>query len=336
MSVNEEIYVPRRQVEPDQVRELAARLAAVEKLVISLGKSASLRNASISGGDGLTVKDENNNIRLRLSPEGAIIAYDGAGAEVARYGLLAYSDAGQYGIEALSGDQWVHVGDESVTWANIAGRPDVFAPQAHQHPGADITSAVALANNATNATHAGDADGSAYAFANTVSGTQFYAVWVGNDGGYHLGRNVSSIRYKMNVRDFTDADPLGGVLRLRTVVYDRKPREVPPASSYGQATEGPAAMGAGARDEYGMIAEEVYRVWPEVVTWFDAGDGRGPQIDGIRYDLVAARLIPVIQKLVAELRQIAAEQAALREKLSAQDKIIEALTQRLDALEGKS
>jgi hypothetical protein len=293
--------------------------------VEALGKSASLRNASISGGDGLAVKDEGSNVRLRVSPEeGAILAYNATGAVVARYGLLAYSDPGEYGLETLTDNGWSHVGAGLADWAAIDNKPATFTPSAHTHPGADVTSAVASATTATTAALAALADGSQYAFNNTVSGTQFYAVWVGNDGGFHLGRNTSSLRYKDNIRTFEQADDLSGV---RLVRYDRRPQLRYPEDAQGQRLIGPPERVPGTVDEFGMIAEEVALVWPEVVTYFDHGDGAGPVIDGIRYDLVGPRLIPHIQKL--EARATAAEELA-----AAQANLISDLTRRLDAIDG--
>lgn len=312
--------VPRRGHEPDGVRVLAGKLAELEKLVAKLAKSANLRNASITGGDGLTVKDADGNVRLLISTtEAAIIAYDENGQEVARYGLLANSDPGEYGIEALTPSGWSHVGSGLLDWNNLDGKPSSFTPSAHTHPGADVTSAVA---SAVSASAAALADGSEYGFNNTVAGSQFYALWVGNDGGFHFGRNTSSLRFKMNVRDF--ARP-GDLESLRLVTYDRKPTLRPPAMVDGVQAEGPEVLIPGVRGEFGMIAEEVYKVWPEVVTWFTE-DGRSV-IDGIRYDLIGPRLIPYVQDLMADNRALRAEQAA-------QAILIGDLTKRLDALEG--
>lgn len=322
-----ETGTPRQAVETVPVRQLAARLGDVEKAVERLGKSANLRNASISGGDGLVVKDEAGNIRLRVSPEeGAILAYNATGAETARYGLLAHSDPGEYGIEALSGGTWIHVGDESVTWDNVGGKPSTFAPSAHTHAGADVTSAVA------------QAEGSQYGWTNTVGGTEFYQVWVGNNGGYKFGRNTSSIRYKDNVRTFTDN--VTDLMQIRTVLYDRKPTLEPPVDEDGNRVEGPEQLWPGRKNEFGLIAEELAEIWPEVITWFDSGDG--PVIDGIRYDLIAARLIPVLQGMLLVVRNTRARVKTLEDRAAAsdtraaaQDTLIANLTQRLEALEAQ-
>lgn len=240
---------------------------------------------------------------------GSFTAFDAAGtSEVARFGALLETDPGSYGVEVLVGSTWVKVGDQVATWANLAGKPSTFTPSSHNHGGGDITSAVANATNATNATHAAQADGSEYGFTNNVAGSTFYALWVGNDGGFHFGRNTSSIKYKENVRDSTTA---GGVLSLRPVVYDRKPTFKYPELEDGTRLEGPPQMFEGAKDELGLIAEEVNPHLPQIVTHY------GGEIDGVRYDLLGVALLPVVQEhertIAEQASQIAALTVAVRE-----------------------
>lgn len=332
---------PRRTVEPDDTRRLAARLADVEKSLEALGKNASLRNASVSGGDGLTVKDASDNIRLRVSPaDGAIIAYNSSGAEVARYGQLAHVDVGQFGIEALTATGWSHVGSGGTTWAAIDSKPTTFPPSAHTHPGGDVTSAVSLAL---------EAEGSGYAWNNNVGGTTWYAVYVGNNGGYKFGRNTSSIRYKENVRDF--AGDVSDLMALRPVLFDRKPQlaEAPTWTDPDGVVwpaEGPRYLEPGRKDEYGFIAEEMLEVWPEIIQWFDHEDGNGPVVDGIRYEMIGARLVPVLQDLLIQTRASARrvrevesrvkglEDAAAitKAQLADQAKLIQDLTIRIEGM----
>lgn len=319
---------PRRTVEPDDTRRLAARLADVEKSLEALGKNASLRNASVSGGDGLTVKDASDNIRLRVSPaDGAIIAYDGTGLEVARYGQLAHVDVGQFGIEALTANGWSHVGSGGTTWAAIDSKPTTFPPSAHTHAGGDVTSAVGSANWAS------EADGSGYAWNNNVGGTTWYAVYVGNNGGYKFGRNTSSIRYKENVRDFVG--DVSDLMALRPVLFDRKPvLDDPPTwtdpDGVAWPAEGPRYLEPGRKDEYGFIAEEMLEVWPEIIQWFDHGDGMGPQVDGIRYEMIGARLVPILQGLLLQART---STRRVREVEDAAQAAVVALRQRVKVLE---
>jgi Chaperone of endosialidase len=152
----------------------------------------------------------------------------------------------------------------------------------HTHPGDQVTTPVAEAN------------GSSYAWNNVVAGTTTYAVQVGNDGGFHFGRPTSSIRYKYNVREhYTDP---ANILSLTPVVYDRLPVEV-------TRPDGTTTWTIGREDEYGLIAEEVYEKFPELVTWFDG------QIDGIRYELLAVALLEVVKD--QDLRIKALEDMAL-------------------------
>ncbi|UYL88314.1 minor tail protein [Arthrobacter phage EvePickles] len=246
---------------------------------------------------------EDGTLGVQVDPAtGSFTAYDAAGtAPVARFGELQETSPGQYGVEVLVAGTWVKVGDQAVTWSAVAGKPSTFAPSAHTHPGGEVTSAVANATNAVNATQAAQADGSEYGFTNNVAGTTFYALWVGNDGGFHFGRNTSSIKYKENVRDATLAD---AVLSLRPVVYDRKPTFKYPELEDGTPCEGPPQRFEGAKDELGLIAEEVDPHLPQIVTRYEG------EIDGVRYDLVGVALLPVVQQ---QADDIAALKQAVRD-----------------------
>lgn len=263
---------------------------AVEELQRS---GTSLRNSSISGGEGLTVYDDSGLKRTVLrGDDGALVTYDSTGAPVARFGPL-YSRPGEYGGEVMISGQWTALatlGQNSISWAAILSKPATFAPSAHTHPGADLTSPAPLA------------DGSSYAFNNNVAGTTQYAVWVGSD--FRFGKNTSSLRYKENVRDY-GVDP-AAVLHLRPRIFDRKPVLVPPP----EGEEGPGREVAGAKDEYGLIAEEVNDHLPEIVV----RDATG-RIDGVRYDLLALALLDVAKHQAAEIAQQAQDIAAIKEAL---------------------
>ncbi|ALY09167.1 minor tail protein [Arthrobacter phage Chridison] len=321
--------IPRRRVETDPIIQLRQMISQLASEVAKLGKNSDLRNASISGGDGMVIKDSDGKIRLRISTaDAAIIAYKADGTETARYGLLTNSDPGEYGLEVLNGATWVHIGAQVATWANLSGKPATFAPSPHTHAGSEITSAVPTATAASTASLAAQADGSSYAFNNNVSGSTFYAVWVGNDGGFHLGRNTSSIRYKQNVREHASLDP--GIHNLRTVVYDRKPTFRPVMTVDGQPAEGPQWMTEGAKDEFGMIAEEVAEVWPEVVTYYEG------QIDGLRYDLVGPRLLPYVQHLLDTVSQQDIIIRDLVDRLDQQGRLIDEIANRIPPVEETS
>jgi hypothetical protein len=272
---------PRSIPDPDARARLNDRQKEQDRRIFEQERGAPQRSMSISDDTGAgirvdetgfrTVDTAGNTVGIFQTSDGTFVIKDNAGNPMARFGALL-SDVGNFGGEIWDtvNSVWVKlVTGASASWASITGKPTTFAPSAHTHAGSDVTTAVALA------------DGSAYAFNNNVAGTTFYAVWVGNDGGNHLGKNTSSLRYKQNVRPYS-VDP-AKVLQLEPKIFDRKPVRIP--TPEGQ--EGPDQMVTGATNEYGLIAEEVYEYVPEIVVWYDG------QIDGIRYDLLALALLDV-------------------------------------------
>jgi hypothetical protein len=207
---------------------------------------------------------------------GTFVAYDAAGANpVARFGALVVTNPGSYGVEVLVGGTWVQIGAQTTTWGTISGIPSAYntvnqkwAPDAHTHPGTDVTSRVAAAT---------DAIGSQSGWTNNVGGTSYYALWVGNDATYSLGKNTSSIRYKINVTShYTDP---ANVLKLVPVTYQRT---------------------ASGTTEFGLIAEQVAEHFPELVQWFEG------RIDNVRYDLLAVALLSVVKSQDARIASLEA------------------------------
>jgi hypothetical protein len=237
-----------------------------------------LKAAKIFGLTGIKAKDGGidvdgyiNSLRadgtkgVSMDEDGVFVVYDNDGTTpVARFGPLDYSAPGQYGVEVLVGATWVQIGAQTTTWSTVSGKPETYPPATHTHAGADITSGTVP-----------QADGSQYGFSNNVAGSQFYALWVGNDGGFHFGRNTSSIQYKENVRAH-NTDP-ANVLALQPVIYDRID---------------------GGTGEYGLIAEQVAEHFPELVVWFDG------KIDGLRYDLLPVALLDVVRDQENRIRAL--------------------------------
>lgn len=191
-------------------------------------------------------------------------------------------------------------------WDEIVDKPSSFPPSSHTHSASNITSGTISYSRLPVGTGSsqvarGDhshpapstvswANGSRRPRNNTPSGSAtWYAVWV--DGNDRFCRNTSSSRYKENIRD-ARLDPFA-VLGIRPRVYDRKEVDGEP----------------GPTDEFGLIAEEVAEVLPEIVVY---EDGRP---ETVRYDLLAVAMVPLLQ---------------------AQQERIEALEARLAALEGDS
>lgn len=275
--------------------ELTQTLANLQRQLTALATQPTLLNASTGqdGGKGLTtdkdglhVFDPDGNEAARLATaDGALVMFDDANNEIARFGLLTHTTPGSYGAEVLVGAAWVKLGDQAIIWDNVGAKPGTYnagnqkwTPDAHTHPGGEITSRTASAT---------DAIGSQSGWTNNVGGTSFYALWVGDDANYSFGRNVSSIRYKTNVRShYTDP---ANVLALTPVIYDKIP--TPP--------------GVAPLDEYGLIAEQVAQYCPELVTWFEG------EIDSVRYDLLAVQLLNVVKHQDAQLAALNAAMATL-------------------------
>jgi hypothetical protein len=305
---------PRNTVETDPLRRIMNLVSRIRTDLDALQRTSSLRNASISGGEGLQVLDDDGTPQVTIAPDRTVTVHDALGGAVVRMGEMRETGPESFGIEVRVADgSWVQLGSQSVAWENVGAKPDTYDepsgkwdPTPHQHPGGDITSAVPNATAAVTATTAGSAamaDGSQYGWTNTVSGTEFYQVWVGNDGGFHFGRNVSSIKYKTNVRAFT-ADPRR-VLNLRPVVYDRKPTLQP----VGPGQVGPPNQYPGVKNEYGLIAEETLPHVPEVVTRFNGA------VDGIRYELLPVAMIPLLQEHDREIKALQSDNAKLRQAI---------------------
>lgn len=315
--------IPRKTVETDPSAQLWATVRELEKAVSGIQRSATLRNASISGGDGIRLLAENSAagevpaLRIWIHPNGTITAYDvNTGAPVVRMGLMVETGGGPgndpYGIEVFVNGAWMQLGNQTTTWDSVSGKPATFPTGSHTHAGGDITSPVANAVNATNAGHANTSNassvtnGSQYAFDNTVSGSTFYAVWVGNDGGYHLGRNTSSKRYKQNVRARHNVDK--SILNVELVDFDRKEYDVPPP----EGTIGPSNRRPGRKNEFGVIAEQAHTCFPEATQFYEG------QIDGVRYELYGVALIPIVREhdqRLDRLEKLVADQAAEIERL---------------------
>lgn len=130
-----------------------------------------------------------------------------------------------------------------------------------------------------------------------VSGVQVLV-----NGGGRLGVATSSARFKEDIRDIGQESD--GLMELRPVSFRYK-REVEPS---------------GLR-QFGLVAEEVARVYPDLVTVDDKGR---PQ--AIRYQLLVPMLLNEAQK---DRRTIASQES----RLEAQERRLEELSRRLEAVE---
>jgi Chaperone of endosialidase len=145
--------------------------------------------------------------------------------------------------------------------------------------------AVAHGNDAYTVRHAiGPAS---WGYNRTVAGGAF-PVWM--DQHLEFGRAPSSRRYKSAIAPH-DVAP-AAVLALQPVSFHRDTDDDP-----------------GSR-EFGMIAEDVNDLVPEIVTWFPDDDGT-PRPDGIRYDLLAVAQQYVLRDQQARIERLEQTVASL-------------------------
>jgi hypothetical protein len=130
------------------------------------------------------------------------------------------------------------------------------------------------------------------------------------NGNGRLGIQASSARYKRDIHDMGGAS--GGLMNLRPVTFRYK--------------EDPSGT-----LQYGLVAEEVAQVYPELVTYGDDGKPMS-----VAYHLLPAMLLNELQKQVRENRRKDAQIAALQkrvESLGKETARIDKLIARLDVLE---
>jgi Chaperone of endosialidase len=120
------------------------------------------------------------------------------------------------------------------------------------------------------------------------------AVTVMIDSNGQLGTINSSRRYKEDIQDMGDAS--SGLMKLRPVTYRYKQ---------------PYADGRKPID-YGLIAEEVEQVYPDLVAHLADG-----QVETVQYQKINAMLLNEVQKQHAALELQRAEIAALKARLDA-------------------
>ncbi len=123
-------------------------------------------------------------------------------------------------------------------------------------------------------------------------------------GSGRLGVVVSSARYKRDIRDM--AGTTDHLMKLRPVTFRYK-------SDPDSVTQ------------YGLVAEEVARVYPELVV----RDSQG-QVESVRYSMLSAMLLNELQKQTRENRQQSEKVAQLEARLSKLEQSIALIAQRRD------
>jgi hypothetical protein len=126
------------------------------------------------------------------------------------------------------------------------------------------------------------------------------------NGNGRLGIQASSVRYKRDISDMRDAS--ARLMKLRPVTFRYK--------------EDPSGT-----LQYGLVAEEVARVYPELVTYGDDG-----KPISVAYHLLPAMLLNELQKQVKENRRKDAQIAALRRQVESLQDQTARIEKRLSAL----
>jgi hypothetical protein len=138
------------------------------------------------------------------------------------------------------------------------------------------------------------------------------AVYVDSTG--QLSPIVSSARFKDDIRDMGEST--SGLMKLRPVRFRYKKE-----------------INSSGLEQYGLVAEEVAKVYPDLVVYDDKGR---PQT--VRYHFVNAMLLNEVQKQARQItaqRQQLSEQGRQIETLTSQARQVNAQTQQIEALTGR-
>jgi len=130
------------------------------------------------------------------------------------------------------------------------------------------------------------------------------------DSNGQLGTQTSSLRFKEQVRDMGDST--SALMKLRPVTFLYKP-----GYSNGERTL-----------QYGLIAEEVAKVYPELVAYDNDG-----QPYSVRYQYLSTMLLNEAQKQYRRAEAQAEVIQTQEQKIDSQQRQIEEMQQRLSRLE---
>ncbi len=133
-------------------------------------------------------------------------------------------------------------------------------------------------------------------------------VYINSNG--HLGTMTSSLRFKEQVRDMGDST--AALMKLRPVTFLYKP----------EYSKGDRTL------QYGLIAEEVAKVYPELVAYDNDG-----QPYTVRYQYLSTMLLNEVQKQYRRAEAQAEVIKTQEQKIDSQQSQIEKMQQRLSRLE---
>ena len=157
-------------------------------------------------------------------------------------------------------------------------------------------------NIESNTIRIGDSGTYSRFFAGAVRGvttSQANAVAVVIDSSGQLGTVNSSRRYKEDIQDMGDAS--SGLMRLRPVTYRYQ-------QAYANGTQ-PL--------DYGLIAEEVQEVYPDLVPLLANGD-----VETVQYHKINAMLLNEVQKQHRKIEDQQSELADLKARLATLERLL--------------
>jgi hypothetical protein len=257
------------------------------------GTSAVFENAAggqiisgrINGGHEIFSVDGSGNVNTAGSLNLAYGAYKSAGVIVLNAPANTNNTfvGGVAGLFNTTGDYDTFVGEEAGLF-NTSGRNDLYI--ANQGPSSGTESNAIRIGTQGNGAGQQTAAYIAGIYGSSVGGSGI-AVYVDNNG--QLGTVVSSRRFKEQIADMGDST--SALMKLRPVTFLYKP----------EYSKGDRTL------QYGLIAEEVAQVYPELVAYDNDG-----QPYTVRYQYLTPMLLNELQK---EHAVVTAQQQELQTQL---------------------
>jgi hypothetical protein len=248
--------------------------------------SNSTGSANIADGDGALAGNTTG-------------SYNTASGFWALTGNTTGSDNTASGLQALSsnttGSGNIALGNTAAFYAPVGNSNSIYIGS--QGSAADASGTIQIGTQATETggtIQIGNAQtGGTYiagiSGANATSGAPVYVTSNGQ-----LGTMLSSGRFKEQITDMGDTS--GKLLQLRPVNFFYKP----------EYDDGSHLL------QYGLIAEEVAKIYPEMVAY-----GNDGQVLTVKYQLLAPMLLNEVQKQAAKIRSLEDRLAALEKLLGA-------------------
>jgi Chaperone of endosialidase len=283
----------RFRVRPDGDVEIPGNLYKGQFIFLRAAGSGSVHSIGI-GEQALNNSVGIGNIAIGSQTIGGPGSGGGRNVGVGNSALYSNAGTGNVGIgySALSsstGDYTIAIGDQAGSGKFGANNYNIYVGASVGQSGSTESNTIRLGDN-SNYTRffAGGIRGITTGVANAVN--------VVIDGQGQLGTVSSSRRFKTDIQDMAAAS--SNLMRLRPVTYRYKQ---------------PYADGSMPID-YGLIAEEVAEVYPDLVAYTSDG-----QVETVQYHKVNAMLLNEVQKQHREIGELKARLAAL-ERLLTTDK----------------